>query len=211
MKKWLLVGLMLLSGLTSAASTLGNEFAPILGKEYTMLAAPQPVAIPKKIEVIEFFSYSCSHCKDLQPLMDAWARQQPADVNFRRVQIVWGPQMEGFAKFFATMNELGLAARLNDAAFNAVWQKRINIGDPAALETWLKSQSGVDVKKFMATFNSFGTNAKLAAAKQMTRDYAIQGTPTLIVNGKYVLSPVPPAALIQNLDQVVAMVRKSGK
>ena len=63
----------------------------------------------------------------------------------------------------------------------------------------------------MATFNSFGTNAKLAAAKQMTRDYAIQGTPTLIVNGKYVLSPVPPAALIQNLDQVVAMVRKSGK
>lgn len=203
MKKWLLVGLMLLSGVTSAA--------PTLGKEYTMLAAPQPVAIPKKIEVIEFFSYSCSHCKDLQSLMDTWARQQPADVNFRRVQIVWGPQMEGFAKFFATMNELGLTAKLNDAAFNAVWQQRINIGDPAALEAWLKSQPGVDVKKFMAAFNSFGTSAKLAAAKQMTRDYAIQRTPTLIVNGKYVLSPVPPAALIQNLDQVVAMVRKSGK
>jgi protein dithiol oxidoreductase (disulfide-forming) len=205
MKKWLLIAVMLVSAVARAGLVEGE------GKDFTRLAVPQPVANPKKIEVIEFFSYSCIHCYHLDQGLMAWAKKKPADVDFKRVQIVWGAPMEGLARFFSTMNELNLADKLNHPAFAAVMDKHINIGDPTELAAWLKTQPGIDVKRFMQTFNSFGTNARVATAKQMTRDYAIQGTPTIVVNGKYALQPATPAVLLQHLDQMVAVARKDGR
>jgi thiol:disulfide interchange protein DsbA len=42
------------------------------GKQYTRLRT-QPVDKGKKIEVIEFFSYGCPHCNDLEPFLQSWA------------------------------------------------------------------------------------------------------------------------------------------
>lgn len=202
MKKWLLITFMLISTVARAGLVEG------VGKDYTRLAVPQPVANPKKVEVIEFFSYACIHCYHLDQGLTAWAKKKPADVEFKRVQIVWGAQMEGLARFFATMNELNLSDKLNHPAFAAVMDKRINIGDPTELAAWLKTQPGVDVNRFMQTFNAFGTNARVANAKQMTQAYAIQGTPTIVVNGKYALQPETPQVLLQHLDQMIAVARK---
>jgi len=202
MKKWLLVVLMLVARLAHAGLVEG------VGKDYTRLAAPQPVANAKKVEVIEFFSYTCVHCYALDPLITAWAQKKPADVDYKRVQIVWGPQMEGFARFFATMNALNLASKLNHPAFVAVMDQRINLADPSELTPWLKKQPGIDVIRFMQTYNSFGTNTQVAAATQMTKDYAIQGTPTIVVDGKYALVPASPSLLIQRLPQLIAIARK---
>ena len=71
MKKWLLVVLMLVARLAHAGLVEG------VGKDYTRLAAPQPVANAKKVEVIEFFSYTCVHCYALDPLITAWAQKSP--------------------------------------------------------------------------------------------------------------------------------------
>lgn len=205
MKKWLCIGLLVFSGLVGAAPVEGA------GKDYTRLATPQPVANPKKVEVIEFFSYACIHCYHLDPLLTSWARSKPADVDFKRVQIVWGAQMEGFARFFETMNELKLAEKLNHPAFVAVMDKRINLANPGQLTAWLRTQPGVDVNHFMQTYNSFGINAKVAQAKQKTSSYGIQGTPTIVINGRYALEPAEPTALIQRLNAMVAMARKDLK
>lgn len=205
MKKWLFVLLMLATGLANAALQEGE------GKDYTRLAVQQPVANSKKVEVIEFFSYTCIHCMELDPSLSAWAKRKPADVDFKRVQIVWGAQMEGFAKFFAAMNALNLQDKLNHPAFSAVMEKRINLGNPTELAAWLKTQPGVDVPRFMKTFNSFGSNTQMTRAKQMTRDYAVQGTPSIVVNGKYVLQPAKPDQLIQRLNEMIVMARKDIK
>lgn len=205
MKKWLFVLLM------SAVSLANAGLAEGEGKDYTRLAVPQPVANPKKVEVIEFFSYACIHCYDLDPVLSSWVKKKPADVDFKRVQIVWGAPMEGFAKFFATMNELKLQDKLNHPAFVAVMDKHINLAKVNELTAWLKTQPGVDVPRFMKTYNSFGTNAQVARATQMTKDYVIQGTPSIIVNGKYVLQPAKPDVLIQRLNQMVVMARKEIK
>jgi thiol:disulfide interchange protein DsbA len=203
MKKWLLILMMLATGLANAALVEGTD--------YNRLASPQPVANPKKVEVIEFFSYTCIHCYLLDPKLSAWVKSKPADVDFKRVQIVWGPQMEGFARFFATMNELNLADKLNHPAFVAVMDQRVNLADPAILGTWLKSQPGIDVNQFMATYNSFGINAKVTVAKQMTKDYAVQGTPSIVINGKYSLIPAQPDQLLQRMKDMIAQARKEMK
>lgn len=201
MKKLGFLMLLLASALSQAAITLG--------KDYVALAQPQPVADPKKVEVIEFFSYTCIHCYHLEPLISNWEKKRPADVSFRREQIVWGKQMEGFARLFATINTTGLSSRLHQPAFEAVMQKKINLGEQNVLAGWVKQQPGVDANKFMQTYQSFGTNAQVARATKLTRDYAVEGTPSIVVNGKYVIAPAEPARLIEVLNELVTKERQA--
>jgi thiol:disulfide interchange protein DsbA len=200
MKKWLCAVLLMMSGFAHAALSEGE------GKDFTRLAVPQPVANAKKVEVIEFFSYTCIHCYDLDVGLSNWVKKKPSYVDFKRVHIVWGPQFEPFAKLFATLNALQLTDKLHHAVFVAMMEKRLDLSDPAKLTAWLKTQPGVDVNRFMQTYNSFGINAQVASDKQQTRDYAIQGTPTLVINGKFALQPVKPDQLLKNLTEMVAEV-----
>ncbi|PXX44442.1 thiol:disulfide interchange protein DsbA/DsbL [Aquitalea magnusonii] len=199
MKKWLMMGLLLLSGAASAASELG--------KDYVLMSKPQPVANPKKVEVIEFFSYTCIHCFHLDPLISAWEKKKPAYVDYHREQIVWQKPMEGFARLFATLNATGTMEKLNSPVFDAVMQKKINLGEPAILSDWLKKQPGVNVSKFMQTYNSFGINSQVARASQITRAYNIEGTPTIVINGKYALAPAAPERLIEVMNDVIAKAK----
>ena len=58
----------------------GAVAAPLVeGKNYARIRNPQPVETGKKIEVIEFFSYGCPHCAELEPHLDAWLAKQPPD------------------------------------------------------------------------------------------------------------------------------------
>lgn len=202
MKKWLFAGMMMLASLAHATLIEGE------GKDYTRLAVPQPVANAKKVEVIEFFSYTCIHCYDLDASLSKWVKSKPADVDFKQVHIVWGPQFEPYAKLFATISTLHLNDKLHHAVFAAVIDKRMNLGDPTVLAAWLKTQPGVDVARFMQTYNSFGINSQVSSDKQMTRDYAIQGTPTLVINGKYALEPAKPDVLMKNLNEMIVKARK---
>ena len=59
------------------------------GKEYVRLKIPHAVDTGKKIEVIEFFSYGCPHCNDLEPYLQAWVKTLPPDVQFRRVPVMF--------------------------------------------------------------------------------------------------------------------------
>jgi thiol:disulfide interchange protein DsbA len=205
MKKVLFALFMLITAVAQAAPVEGE------GKDYTRLPVQQPVANPHKVEVIEFFSYTCVHCYELDPSLENWAKKKPADVDFKRVQIVWNAQMDGFAKFFATMNALNLADKLNHPAFVAVMDQHINLADRAELAKWLKTQRGVDAARFLKTFDSFAINAQLARARQLTKDYAVMGTPSIVVNGRYVLQPAKSDVMIPRLNAMVAMARKEIK
>ncbi|AXK38405.1 thiol:disulfide interchange protein DsbA/DsbL [Crenobacter cavernae] len=203
MKKLALVALLCATSFAQAAITLG--------KDYTVLAKPQPVANPKKVEVIEFFSYTCIHCYHLEPTLSAWEKKRPADVDFRREQIVWGQSMEGFARLYSTLNVSGLLGKLHQPAFEAVLKQKTNLGDEAVLSGWIKQQAGADAGKFMQTYKSFGINAQVKRASKMTRDYAIEGTPTIVVAGKYATLPAEPARLMQVVDELVAKARQERK
>ena len=79
---------LLLAGV-AGATTFGPAAAqgtgPVEGKDFTRVDAPQPPAVPGKVEVLEFFSYACPHCSSFEPMLETWAKQLPADVSLRRV------------------------------------------------------------------------------------------------------------------------------
>ena len=197
MKKWMWIGVALLSSWAMADVQLGRD--------YTELKKPQPVASASKVEVLAFFSYHCSHCATLDPALQAWKAKLPADVDFRQVQIVWDKEMAPLAQLFATVQLLKLE-RLHTPIFTAMIQEKQNLRDEKVLAAWLKTQN-VDVKSFMETYRSFSVTNQATRAAQITRDYAIDGTPTIVVGGRYVVPSTAPARLIEVTNALFANVR----
>ncbi len=156
----------------------------IAGKHYEVL--PQPVATrdKNKVEVVELFWYGCGHCFTFEPMLSTWAKQLPEDVDFHQVPAVWNKTMELHAKAFFTANALKVLDKTHQAFFNAlnIERKRLNTQDSIGQ---FYAQFGVDKATFDKTFNSFGINSQVKLAESRATSYRMQGTPEIVVNGKY--------------------------
>lgn len=116
----------------------------------------------------------------LEPASEAWAKNKPADVDFRREQIVWDKRMDGLARLFAAIRASGQSGKLHHAAFIAVQQERLDLRDPKIVQDWV-ARTGVDAARFMQVYNSFSVACAPARATQLTRAYRVEGTPMLVV------------------------------
>lgn len=185
----------------------GTAFAAVeLGKDYKLLNPPQP-ANSKKIEVLEFFFYECSHCFDLHPLLATWEKTMPKDVELMFVPTMFRDSTEPLARTYYALESMGQIKQLDDAIYQAIHVNKERLYDLNTIGDFV-AKHGVDRAKFSATYSSFSVQSKITRAKQMIRSYAIEGTPTLVVNGKYVITGLHPAEAIGVLNEVIAMARK---
>lgn len=159
----------------------------IAGKQYTLIAPAEPTETGKNIEVLEFFSYACPHCHDLEPTLNAWAKTLPKDVTFRRLPAVFSDTYMAYAKVFYTADAMGLLEKLHPAIFNAVHVQKLDLSNEKTLLDWVAKQ-GVDSKKFATMHASFSVVSKAQRAKQLTRSFGISGVPSLAVEGKFLTS-----------------------
>ena len=158
------------------------------GKEYLRYKQPFPVETGKKIEVIEFFSYGCPHCADLEPHMQAWIRRLPPDVQFRRIPVAFQPAWENLGRVYYTLDALGEEAKLSPEVFVAIHgSAHLNLAQEQKFFDWAASK-GLDRRKVEDTYKSFGVAGKMGRAKQAAQAYGIQSVPTLIVDGKFLVS-----------------------
>ncbi len=172
----------------AAFAFAGQASAQAEGKEFLRFKVPHPVETGKKIEVIEFFSYGCPHCADLEPQMQAWLRKLPPDVQFRRVPVAFFAPWENLAKVYYTLEALGEDMRLTPEVFLAIHgPARDNLAKEDRFLAWAAAK-GLDRKKVEETYKSFGVAGKVGRAKQIAQTYNIQSVPTIIVDGKFQLT-----------------------
>jgi protein dithiol oxidoreductase (disulfide-forming) len=184
MKRFVLqvVGVLAALALTGAAAADMVE-----GKEYSRMKIPHAVDSGKKIEVIEFFSYGCPHCNDLEPYLQAWMKTMPADVQFRRVPVMFQDRWKALAKDYFTLEAMGEDNKLSPELFKAVHASGLPLYQDKAFFDWAASK-GLDRAKVVDTYNSFGIDSKMKRAAVLAQEYNIQAVPTLIVDGKFVTS-----------------------
>lgn len=181
------------------------------GKDYTVLSPAQPTAGKGKVEVVEFFAYTCPHCFDLEPELEAWARKLPKNVVLKRQPVIFSDDWEPMARAYFALEALGVADKLHADVFNAVHIQDKNLSHPEDFFDWGAKQ-GLDRAKLKAAFESFSTGTKVARAKQLQRAYKINGVPTLAVNGKYVTSASMTGSNANTLKAVNELIRmESGK
>jgi protein dithiol oxidoreductase (disulfide-forming) len=155
------------------------------GVQYVRLAEEVPVAVPGKIEVIEFFWYECPHCNAFEPALEAWSGRVPDDVAFRRVP-VWFRE-EPFTiqqRLYYTLEALGLVPTLHRKVFAAIHRERVRMRTPEDL-TAFALKNGIDPLKFIAAFNSFSVQSKSLQARRVAAAYKIDAVPAMGVNGRY--------------------------
>lgn len=167
-----------------AISIGGFATAAEAGRDYEMLSPAQPGGSNGQIEVVEFFSYGCPHCANLEPKLEKWRAEQGKDVSFVRVPVIFRKEWQALARLYYTLDAMGLADKLSNAVFDAVHKQSIRLDDEAKRNEWLAKQ-GVDVKKFNDTARSFGVDSQMRRATQMAEKYKIQSVPALFVDGKY--------------------------
>jgi thiol:disulfide interchange protein DsbA len=178
-----------------------------LGKDYSLLN-PAQLTSTKKIEVLEFFFYGCSHCFHLHPLLSAWEKTMPKDVELIFVPTVFRDSWEPMANTFYALESMGQQKQLHDALYRAWNEENMTLTDEDKIADFV-AKHGVDRAKFTAAYNSFAMQSKVTRAKQMIRSYAISGTPTLVVDGKYVIEGLQPEDTIRALKEVIVMARKT--
>ncbi len=171
------------AAMTLVAGASAQEL--IEGKQYVRLRNPQPVDSGKKIEVIEFFSYGCPHCADLEPILEGWLKTIPPDVQFVRVPVMFQERWVVLAKIYYTLDALGVEAKLTPEVFTAIHKAGTNLASEKTFFDWAASK-GLDRKKVEDMYNSFAVNGRVSKAKAAAQQYNIQSVPTVIVDGKFV-------------------------
>jgi thiol:disulfide interchange protein DsbA len=181
LRKAFVAGVMLLvAGTASAAVQLQQ------GVNYKLLQPAQPTSVaPGKVEVVEVFWYACGHCYMLEPRLEAWNRSgKPANAELVRLPATWNEVLKTHARLFYTMELLG-KQNLNQEIWREINLKGNRLDTPAKIEAFFTSR-GVSKADFQRAFASFAMDSKVAKAEDLNRRYRITGTPTIIVNGKYV-------------------------
>ena len=101
----------------------------------------------------------------------------------------------------------GRAQRLHKDLFEAWHVYNTDLSDEARITEFV-AKHGVDRAKFGAAYNSFSLQSKVSRSNQMVQSFGIRGTPTIAVDGKYIITGLEPEETIRVLDEVVKMARK---
>lgn len=156
------------------------------GTHYQVLTNPVPVADPAKVEVREFFSYTCPHCFETEPLVKEWKATIGDDVNFERTHVTFLRNAEPLARAYYIAEAKGMVEETHPALFDAIHKHREPLFTVPALANFYR-KFGLDPKEFNELYASFGVSTKVRQADALSRDYQITGVPSFAVNGKYLV------------------------
>ena len=174
------------------------------GRDFVEVKPALQVDNPAKIEVIEFFSYACPHCSDLNPIAKKWAAKLPADVEFKRVPVSFNsPFYQLMAKLFYALEGTGEMEKLDATVFDAIHVKGLKLIDDKSIQQWVVDQ-GVDAKKFSDEFRSFSVDSKVKRADALSRAAKIRGVPSLMVDGRYLVV----GEQVKTHDELLALAEK---
>ena len=182
-------------------------------KGYLDIKPRAPVAAPAgQIEVVEFFSYGCSHCMNFEPTFQAWKKAAPKDVSVRMEHVGFNTSFEPLQRIFYALEVVGKVDTVHGKVFEALQKQRVRLDKPDVLFPWIAEQ-GVDRAKFEAAYKSFGVASKIRQVGQLQEAYKVEGTPALGIAGRYYTDGSLGGGferMLQITNKLIAQERKGG-
>lgn len=172
----------------SEPSNLGTDGNYVAGVHYRELATPLP-ARGDDISVTEFFWYGCPHCELFEAPLHKWQQTMPQGVAFLQSPAVWNEAMKLHAKVFFIVQQMPNNQKIHAELFRQVMDLRevTDLKQQQALLAEFLSGYGITPQEFAQQLNSADTVSKLKQAMQLMSLAEIQGTPTILVNGRYIV------------------------
>lgn len=160
------------------------------GVHYRVLEKPlTETSVDGKITVTEFFWYGCSHCRSFEPALHAWNKNQPDTVLFNASPAVWSQPMELHAMAYFIAQTVLMPDELHARLFDTIMglQGEKDLEKHKATLAKLFSEFGLAEKDFNTLIYSTDMESHVKNAIAIMKQVKVNGTPTILVNGKYVV------------------------
>jgi len=172
---------------------------PREGTDFLVLDKRAPVEAPAgKVEVVEFFWYSCPHCNRFEPALEEWIKKAPKDVVVRRVPVSFRPDFEPQQRLYYVLETMNKVEELHKKVFYAIHVEKQALNTPELVAAWAEKQD-INKAKFVEMYNSFSIATKARKATQLQDAYKVDGVPALGVAGRFYTS----GELAKNMDRAL--------
>ena len=205
-----------LSAVLLSSGAIAQQY--LEGTHYTEIETPVNTKVSaEQVELVEVFSYACPHCQRFEPHINEWlANTKPDNVVFRRVPASFNPTYQTFAQAYVTADVLGVAEETHGPMFSAIHEEKRRFRNTEDLLDFY-NEFGVDKEQFKSTAESFAVVTRLSQEANDIGRYGIRGTPSLIINGKYLVSATkdvpthPEMIAVANylIDQELARMKQA--
>lgn len=198
------------AALAMALMATPPAFAEPTGVRTQTQATSSRESAAQPVKVIAFFSYGCQHCREMSPKLDKWEAQQGKSIHLKRMPVSFGrASWESLARSYFALSRMGaMNQKLDAAIFEALYDKRKNLGDLETMREWLKGQD-VNLARFDAWYQLKEMDPLVAATDDLARIIGLTGVPAILVNGELVPEGKADAQL-ESASKAVAKLR-SGK
>jgi thiol:disulfide interchange protein DsbA len=184
---FLFVGLTLATACSAGgADPATTTAATYTADQYATVAAPVRLD-PKdgKVEVVEVFSYGCIHCAHYEAQVEDLQKKLPKGVVFHAIPAAFNDAWLPYAQSYYAAQKLGVLPKTHAALFKAIHEDNYPLHTLDELGDWYAKTAGVDKAKFLAIADSKETHDRIIADTKLIQAWGVDGTPSIIVNGKY--------------------------
>jgi len=193
-------GLLYSSGVTQGTFVAGEHYQVLENAPRRRPGAP--------IQVQEFFSYGCVHCRNFDPLIEDWRETAPEDVAFQRMPVAFSAPWVLLAQTYHTLNELGILEENHERVFRYIHDSRQMFDSPEDVAEFMDGH-GVTAEEFLATLRGPEVRRRMRESDAAQRAVGITSVPTLVVAGKYVVSmDVGRKVALEVVDHLIELERQ---
>lgn len=179
------------TSLFMGACTSPEASAPIdTGKMYSQLTTPiaRSDSDPTHIEIRELFFYGCSHCYTLHQRLQRW--KKPQNVTWVRTPVAFQDSGIIYSQAFYALQRISPDEMHHDAFFHLIQDGDKNLNDPKdllATVRMLYQEDPLHTQEFFTAMDSPDIIQQVREAQSLVHEVHLEGTPALIVNGKYLI------------------------
>ena len=201
------------------ASGGANDAAPLMtaglvsGHDYILISDGSPFDTPAgKVEIVEFFNYACPACNAFNPQFSEWKKKLGADVHLVYAPLDFRPDFVQYARAYYAAEALGVADKAHDSVYDAIHQLHTLPGegqppDQARIAEFYAKFYGVKQDEFLQLMDGFAVNAKIGRARQFAMKSQVRSTPSIVINGRYLVKGESWEDMLRISDQLIQKER----
>ena len=136
------------------------------------------------IEVIEFFSYACPHCANLEPMLDGWVDGLGENVDFKRVHVAMDSMTTRLARAYLVLESQDLLEENHRRVFDAIHERNTTFLSDEQLAEFMHDR-GIESDRFLSALNGRFISRAVESNRQLAVDTGTLSVPSLLIANKF--------------------------
>ena len=197
-RRWLMLAAVLLTATAAQA------------QPYTVLEVPQSTR-GEGVEVREFFSYGCPHCRDFEPQFSRWAEGMGERIEVVHTPVTFGrDSWRLLSRAYYAAEALGILDTTHGAMFEAIHDEGRRFRRPEDIAAFFAEVADVAEADALAAINGFAVGASVNRAERLVAAYGVRGTPAVGVAGRYLIDVRAAGGQQGMLEVAEGLVEEAG-